>query len=246
MLTEHAVYHTLLRRRIGFIRPSNHIHLLRLQSIQSTLRQSQRVRHDLLWGRSDPLAERHIWFLVSEVSRELVRRARNKEGLTRELIRLQYLDKDQILIAGVLDIMAVRLREIPHVSSTEVKGSGGAGRGKQSRSTLALDEECPLVAGRMPVNLAHAAWMHGDHGSGEVVGDGEGQRIDDLDGSAFHLVGGLLGEMVGVALALGNNARAAGHILLADVGWRGRAGEDVQFVLGDIVEGGDGEVKVLG
>jgi hypothetical protein len=52
--------------------------------------------------------------------------------------------------------------------------------------------------------------------------------------------------MVGVTLAEGHDAGCCCYVLLGDVfrGWR--AGEDVELVLRDVVESGDGEVEVFG
>lgn len=78
-------------------------------------------------------------------------------------------------------------------------------------------------------------------GGGKVGGHGEGGWVDDFDGAAGDLVGGLLGEVVGVAFEAGDEAGGGGDILFADVGGGRSAGEDVEFVLGDVVEGFDGD-----
>lgn len=160
---------------------------------------------------------------------------------TSKRIRLQHLQKHQLLIPRILDIMAARLREIPHITSAIIKRRGGTRRLEQGRPPLAADEKGPLVATGMPVDLAHAAGLHGDDGGGEVRGDGEGGRVDDLDGAAGDLVGRLLGEVVGVAVFEGDDAGGGGDVLLLDVlgGWG--AGEDVEFVVWDVFEGADRE-----
>lgn len=66
----------------------------------------------------------------------------------------------------------------------------------------------------MPVDLAHAAFVHGDDCRGEVRGDGEGCWVDDFDGAAGDAVGGLLGEVVGVTLGAGDEAGGGCDILL--------------------------------
>lgn len=162
------------------------------------------------------------------------------------MIRLQHLYKHEVLVARVLDVVAVRLGEVRDVARAVVE-RGGLVRGReQGRAALALDEEAPLVARRVPVDLAHAAGLHGHHGGGEVGGDGEGQRVDDLDAAPGHLVRGLLGEVVRVAGRFGNDAAFARHVLRLDVLGGGGSGEDVQLVRGDLVEGGGGDAEVLG
>ena len=84
--------------------------------------------------------------------------------------------------------------------------------------------------------------LHGDNGRGEVGGDGEGCWVDNFHGSAGDVVRGLVGEMVGVALGSGDNAGGCGGVLVFDVFWGAGAGEDVEFVFWDVVEGFDGNL----
>lgn len=102
--------------------------------------------------------------------------------------------------------MTIRLREISHIPRHIIKSGSRRRRRKQRRAALSLDEKGPLVAAGMPVNLAHAAGVHGHDGCGEVLGDGEGGWVDYLDGAAGDAVGGLLGEVVGVGLGAGDEA----------------------------------------
>jgi len=52
----------------------------------------------------------------------------------------------------------------------------------------------------MPVDFAHCTGLDGDECGAELGGDGEGLRVDDLDGTAIDFVGRLLGEVVGIRL----------------------------------------------
>jgi hypothetical protein len=59
-------------------------------------------------------------------------------------------------------------------------------------------------------------------------------------------VGGLLGEVVRVALRSGDDAGGCRDVLGLDIlGGRG-AGEDVQFVFREVFECGDGDTQVFG
>ena len=162
------------------------------------------------------------------------------------MVRLQHLDENEVDVARVLDVVAVRLGEVRDVARAEVERRGRVRRREQRPTALALDEEAPLVARRVPVDLAQGAGLHGHQGGREVGGDGEGQRVDDLDAAAGHLVCGLLGEVVRVALRLGQDAPFAGDVLRLDVLGSWRPGEDVQLIRRDVVECGDGDAKILG
>lgn len=110
--------------------------------------------------------------------------------------------------------MAVRLGEVPDIPSVVIKRSSRRRRSKQCRSALSADKKRPLIAAWMPVDLAHPAGVHGDNGSGEVLGDREGVRVDDLHRATRDTVCWLLGEVEGVALGAGNLAGCCGDVLL--------------------------------
>lgn len=129
---------------------------------------------------------------------------RRTQKLTSELRRLQNLQEHQILIPRILNIMTIRLREIPNITSHIVKSRSSIRRRKQRRPTLALNKERPLIARRVPMDLAHATRMNSHNRRGEIAGYWEGERVDNLDGAAGYLVGALFGEVVGVALGAGD------------------------------------------
>lgn len=103
--------------------------------------------------------------------------------------------------------MAAGLWEISHITGTIIKSPCIVGRGKERRATLSLDEECPLVTRRVPMDLAHTARMHCDDGSRGVTCGGEGQRVDNLDGPSGDFMSGLFREMVGITLGASDRAR---------------------------------------
>lgn len=106
---------------------------------------------------------------------------RRGEESTSELVCLQHLKEEQIHVPRVLDIVTVRLREISHITSAVIKRCRRIRRREQRRAALAADEKCPLVAARMPVDLAHPAGLDCHDGCRKVTGDGESYRIDNLD-----------------------------------------------------------------
>lgn len=154
---------------------------------------------------------------------------------------LQNLKIDKILIACVLKVMRIRHRHIPDIASLEVESTTAFRRREDCQPRLALDEEGPLVAllavGDVPVELAHGTGLDGEEGGGEVLGDGEGQGVEDLDAAAGDGVGVLLREVVAVGAGEGDRTGGPGDVLLRDVLGRGRAVEDVKFAFGDLVEG---------
>lgn len=142
--------------------------------------------------------------------------------------------------------MAVALWEVSYIPRAVIERRGGAGRREQGRACLATNEERPFIAAWVPMNFTHATWVHCHQRGSRVGGDGEGEGVDDLDGSALHFVRGLLGEVVRVALGLGQDACRASYILLLDVLRCRSAGEDIKFIFGNVVESGNGEVEVFG
>lgn len=98
----------------------------------------------------------------------------------------------------------------------------------------------------MPVDLSHPAGVHGDYGSSEVLGDGEGVRVDDLHGAAWNLVCWLLGEVVRITLGEGDLTSCCSDVLLGDILRSRCSGEDIKFVFRDVVERLDGDAEVFG
>lgn len=61
----------------------------------------------------------------------------------------------------------------------------------------------PFVRGRVPVHFAHGAGLDGYQRGGEAACDGEGLRVEDLDGAA--------GDAVGLSLTLSKIPRLMGE-----------------------------------
>lgn len=123
--------------------------------------------------------------------------------------------------------MTIRLREIRHVAGLVVERRRRIGCLEERRASFTAQEKRPLVAARVPVDLAQSARLHRHDRGGEVLRNRERLRVDDLDGSAGNLVRGLLGEMVRVALLARDDACCGGDVLVFDVVGGARAGEDV-------------------
>lgn len=150
--------------------------LLLGEALPETLRDIEVVLDDLLGGEGEPLRGADI----------------------RKFGRLQDLEEDDVLGAGVLDVVAGSLRDVAHAAGREVEGAGRLGRLEDGDAGGPLQEVVPLGRGCVPVDLTHRAGLDDDEGGGEVGGDGEGGRVEDLDGAAGGLVGLLLGPVVGV------------------------------------------------
>lgn len=139
------------------------------------------------------------------------------ETVTCKLGGLQDLQENQVILSGVLNVVAIRLWEIANIPGHKVKGSCSLRSSEKRRTTLSLDEKGPLIAGWVPVNLTHASRMHSDNRRGEVAGDGESLRVNNLNGASSNLMRLLFRKVVGIALGSRNNTRGCSHVLLFDV-----------------------------
>lgn len=99
----------------------------------------------------------------------------------RELGCLENLEENQINITSVLNIVTVGSRDVTNTSGSEVKGASGLRSLENGDSAAALEEVAPFVGGGVPVNLADGAGLDDDEGGGEVLGDGESGRVENLD-----------------------------------------------------------------
>jgi hypothetical protein len=194
------------------------------QIVQDVIRQAQRVLQHLLGRQAHPLRDRDVV----------------------ELGRLQDLDHDDVVVAHVLDVVAVGLRDVADVAGLVVEGARAARGDERRHARASRDEEVPLVGRQVPVDLAHGAWADGDERGRDVGGDGEGLGVEDLDLAAFDAQRLLLRPVVGVALVYGGEAGGAGDVLRRDVAGHLRAGEDVQLVLGQVGELGHVGAQRLG
>jgi len=134
------------------------------------------VLDNLLRSQSQPLSHRNV----------------------RELGRLENLEENQINITSVLDIVTVGSGDVSNTSGSEVKGASRLGGLENGDSAAALEEVAPFVGGGVPVNFADGAGLDDDEGGGEVLGDREGGRVEDLDGTTGDGMWLLLRPVVGV------------------------------------------------
>lgn len=142
------------------------------------------------------------------------------------MIRLQNLQNNQLLLPRILNIMTIRLWEIRHITRQIIKRRSLPRRREQRRSTAALNEKSPFITRRMPMNLPQPSGFDSDQCSRKPRCDWEAQRVNDLDASAFELLGWLFGEVVRITLGLGHGPRGSGDVLCLDVAGCWCAGED--------------------
>ena len=109
-------------------------------------------------------------------------------------------DIDQIFVSRVLEVVCAGHRDVTYITGLEIERSTRFGRYVDGQAALAADDVVPFVAGGVPVQLAHGSWLDGEKRCGEVAGDWEGLRVDDLETSAGHFVGLLLAEVVAVSI----------------------------------------------
>lgn len=117
-----------------------------------------------------------------------------------------------------------------------VKCIRGIGRLEQCRSSSTLEDESPLIARGMPVNLPHGTGLDRYECGRDHVGDGEGERVEDLYATTGDLEWLLLGEVVRISAVLGDQAIRVRYGLVLDVGRRLRAREDEELAWWDIRE----------
>ena len=188
--------------------------------------------------------------IVGQVQRVLdnLRRRQAKplvHGDVGELGRLQDLEQHEVVRARVLNVMAGRLRNVADAAGIVVERPGALRRLEDGDASRPGEEKVPLVAGEMPVELAHGARLDGDERGAEHAGDGEGGRVEDLDGAAFDLVWLLLRKVVRVALLFRQEAGWTGNLLLLDVVGSGRPRENPELAVWKIVKCGNVGLQVL-
>lgn len=102
----------------------------------------------------------------------------------------------------ILYVVTVGLGEVTNITASIVKGSCRIWGSEQCCTTLTGYKKCPFITSSVPVYLTHATWMNGDYGSREVCGDREREWVDDFDRTACNFISWLLGEVIGVTLAV--------------------------------------------
>lgn len=125
---------------------------------------------------------------------------------------MQDLQINYVYVARILDIMAIRKRDIAHITLREVERPRSSRSGEDRHPRIARDKEIPFIAIGVPVDLTHSSWLDGDERDTEIGSDWEGRGVQDLHGAAIDDVGFLLGEVVGVGVG-GYGAGWAGDVL---------------------------------
>lgn len=142
--------------------------------------------------------------------------------------------------------MTLNGRDIPNVAGLEIERLRRFGRAEDGHTCLSLEVIVPFVRSWVPVDFTHRARVDGNKGGSEVVGDGEGGRVDNLDGSARDFIWLLLREVVRVPTLLGNDTVGTSCILLSNVLRCRCTREDVELSPGNIGKRRDIGAEVLG
>lgn len=210
---------------------------------------SQMILHNLLGGQSKPLSGTDI----------------------SELLGLQDLEENHVLGTSVLNVVRSSLRNISDTAGREVEGTSSFGRLEDGDTGRTLQEVVPLGRSGVPVNFTHGTGLHGNERSGEVIGEGEGRRVEDLDRATRNLVRRLLRPVVGLSLECAIRRTTRGGKVLSVINCVGLRGavEDlcggwlvmlrlqigrmvakknthVKLIVGQLVEGTGIRLEVLG
>ncbi len=139
-----------------------------------------------------------------------------------ELWCLKHFEEYQVLGTRVLDVMAASCGDIANTTCGKVVGARRCRRAVNGYSTSSLDEEIPLVRGRVcqarsvdylqsipyrsanrseqlltPVDFPERAWLNNDESSREHGSDWESEGVQDLDRAAGNSEGFLQRPVVG-------------------------------------------------
>ena len=118
-----------------------------------------------------------------------------REGKVLIEAALEHLQKFEIGIAGILDVMGQRFEDIADVSGLKVHGASAASRGENRHSSGAADKVLPFISIGMPVQFANASGMDGDDCGRDRRRDFELAGIDDPHLASLGAAGnGLLGS----------------------------------------------------
>ena len=171
---------------------------------------------------------------------------RGREPLLKTKIfklgRLEDLQKLQLLIANVFDVVAHALGDDANVSGHVVKRPRGVGGCEDGDAGSAADEEGPFVSVGVPVHLADAVGFHCDVCGGDGLAERKVARVGDADLASWCLERFLCQHFVceAVARLLDSN-----RILFVDWPWD-RSLEDVALRWGYVVKDARVETEVFG
>lgn len=163
-----------------------------------------------------------------------------------EVGSLQDLKEDEILSTSVLDVVSISLGDVTNITSSEIESVGRARGLVDSSTTSTLQEVVPLVGRRVPVKLSHSTRLNSDQSSRECGSNGESGGVQNLDGTSGGFECLLLRPVVCVAGGAGQDAVGASDVLLANVLRLRSSVEDVELVVGQVLEGIDRGAEVLG
>lgn len=113
---------------------------------------------------------------------------------------LQHLQKDDVLIARVFNIVACRHWNVPNAAGREVKSACGLGCLEHCDACRALKKVVPFRRRRVPVDLTHGAGLNSHERSGKVGRQGKGSRVNDLDRATRNFIRLLLRPVKGLRL----------------------------------------------
>src|SRR5258708_958629 len=155
--------------------------------------------------------------LVNQPRRNVRQPLRKRDVLV--VRRRKDLEKDQIRVPKVFNIMGPGSFDVAHISLTKVHSASVSARGKHGHAALSFHEVLPFILVRMPVEFAQAAGLYGYNRRGNI-GRGEITPVDDFHTAAggylrcLHLYGEEFGgfqyrapSVIGLFLFFGERAR---------------------------------------
>src|SRR4051794_19696325 len=118
-------------------------------------------------------------------SHQLVRR--ELQPLTQRnigvIVAPEQLEKSQCRVADVLDVVTCRERNRTNITGLEVIGARVVLRSEHGHPSFARNVELPLVRIRMPMHLAHSAWLYLNERSRDRLGSRKHRGIGDAHGA---------------------------------------------------------------
>ena len=77
---------------------------------------------------------------------------------------LEHLQKSQVGVTGILNVVGKRLLDIANVSGLKVHCASAASSSEYGHSSRTADVVLPFIGIGMPVQFAYPSRMHGDYG----------------------------------------------------------------------------------
>lgn len=164
---------------------------------------------------------------------------------TGKPLRLQDFQNGDVLSADILDVMAHTLRNITDVTWAVIESPCVVLSSIDGDPSMTAQKERPLIRIRMPVNFTHGTRMNRNQSSGEIFGNRENTRVNDLDSSSRCYDWLLLTPVEGVRIDIRENTGRTGDILLLNIFWCFGTREDEQLTSGDVIESIGGDLEIL-